>query len=147
MIKIHKLGLKICQNVNQIGPTMKKVILILGAIIGMNTAVAGTGDDIIDRYEEACGAKCAETISYLSNYAAQQCGMSYDRVVEMSVELTGLQFVAMANAVGHPLTSALQNYALKSVDCSNLTKWSKSIQEYALVLEANNGLKGSNVGN
>lgn len=124
---------------------MKILTMVLSTLVFMSSAMANTSDDIISRYKEACGTECGDTIAYLSRYASAQCNIPYDSVVETSVELTGLQFVAISIAVQHPLAHSLQNYALKSLDCSDLHKWSKSIEDYSFVLEANNGLQGSNV--
>lgn len=122
---------------------MKNHIVIAVACVLSLPAMAS--NDLIKRYEDACGLACAKTIEELSEYAAKQCGLNYDRVVEQSVELTGMQFVAMATAVGHPLATTLQNYAVQSLDCEDMSGWSKGIEDYALVLEANNGMAGTNV--
>lgn len=119
-----------------------RLVIALTCLI---SAPVYASNDLIKRYEEACGTECAKTIEELSSYAAEQCGLNFDRVVEQSVELTGMQFVAMATAVGHPLATTLQNYAVQSLDCENMWEWSKGIEDYALVLEANNGMSGSNV--
>ena len=124
---------------------MKCLTMVLSSLICMSSAMANSSDDIISRYKEACGVECGDTIAYLSRYASAQCNIPYASVLETTVELTGLQFVAISIGVQHPLGPSLQNYAVKSLDCSDLHKWSKSIEDYAFVLEANNGLQGSNV--
>lgn len=119
-----------------------RIVLALACFM---TLPALASNDLIKRYEDACGVSCAKTIEELSSYAAEQCGLNFDRVVEQSVELTGMQFVAMATAVGHPLATTLQNYAVQSLNCEDMNGWSKGIEDYALVLEANNGMAGTNV--
>lgn len=121
---------------------IQNIMLGLCCVMSSIAFASESSDSIIAGYKDACGDDCAQEIVQLSRYAAKQCNLSFDQVVEESVELTGLQMIAIASAVRHPLTSNLRNYALQSINCNSLSEWSKSIQEYSLVLEKNNGLGG-----
>ncbi|UJF20337.1 hypothetical protein L0B53_18625 (plasmid) [Vibrio sp. SS-MA-C1-2] len=85
---------------------------------------------VLQGYKDACD-KCVNTIEKWSSTISQKCQRDYNSIVINSVEMMGLQYMAIADAVGHPQAYLLSNHAKDTLNCANLTAWSQGIVDYA----------------
>lgn len=118
--------------------------VVMGAAL-VSMQLLANPQTVMEQYQTVCGDECAQTVARIAKTVSNQCQISFDGVMNQSLQLSGVHFVAMATAIGHPLASDLEQYAVSHINCRNLAMWSTAIQDHALVLESNLGLEGQNV--